>query len=419
MPGLPHTAIYTDNESRKDELARNLLDGRPPDELSFLKGCSGALFSNSRINAFLEEEARHDQSGLKLKEGRRLATYSGGDRKRALLAALYEHPPEFLILDNPFDNLDREYQRELRNDIVRLGQSVILIQFLSRQEDLLPLVKNTAYLSGHNLTGFPKFIPEVTGQKTPQPFPVPLPPAPDMEDIPCETLVDFREVELYYEGRPILDRVTWRVQKGEFWELRGPNGSGKTSMITMITGDNPKAYGQGVYLFGIKRGSGESIWDIKERIGYFTPAMTDRFRGYHKTLHMLISGLTDSVGLYVRPTDRQQQLAGAWLQLLGMGDLVDLPFQQLTEGQKRLLMCARAMIKHPPLLILDEPTAGLDDASAHLVISLVRKMANESRTAIIFVSHREEPGLKANRILELIPGENGSIAVSQLPDRRV
>ena len=419
MPGLPHTAIYTDNESRKDELARNLLDGRPPDELSFLKGCSGALFSNSRINAFLEEEARHDQSGLKLKEGRRLATYSSGERKRALLAALYEHPPEFLILDNPFDNLDREYQRELRNDIVRLGQSVILIQFLSRQEDLLPLVKNTAYLSGQNLTGFPKFIPEVTGQKTPQPFPVPLPPAPDMEDIPCETLVDFREVELYYEGRPILDRVTWRVQKGEFWELRGPNGSGKTSIITMITGDNPKAYGQGVYLFGIKRGSGESIWDIKERIGYFTPAMTDRFRGYHKTLHMLISGLTDSVGLYVRPTDRQQQLAGAWLQLLGMGDLVDLPFQQLTEGQKRLLMCARAMIKHPPLLILDEPTAGLDDASAHLVISLVRKMANESRTAIIFVSHREEPGLKANRILELIPGENGSIAVSQLPDRRV
>ena len=419
MPGLPHTAIYTDNESRKDELARNLLDGRPPVELSFLKECSGALFSNSRINSLLEEEARHDRSGLNLQEGRRLATYSSGERKRALLAALYENPPEFLILDNPFDNLDREYQRELRNDIVRLGQSVILIQFLSRQEDLLPLVKNTAYLSGHNLTGFPKFIPEITAEKTPQPFSKPLPPAAGMEDIPCETLVDFREVELYYEGRPILDRVTWRVQKGEFWELRGPNGSGKTSMITMITGDNPKAYGQGVYLFGIKRGSGESIWDIKERIGYFTPAMTDRFRGYHKTLHMLISGLTDSVGLYVRPTDRQQQLAGAWLQLLGMGDLVDLPFQQLTEGQKRLLMCARAMIKHPPLLILDEPTAGLDDASAHLVISLVRKMANESRTAIIFVSHREEPGLKANRILELIPGENGSIAVSQLPDRRV
>ena len=416
MAGLPHTAIYTDNESRKDELARNLLDGRPPDELSFLKGCTGALFSNSRINAFLEEEARHDRSGLNLEEGRRLATYSSGERKKALLASLFGNPPEFMILDNPFDNLDRQYQKDLRKELVRLGQQVILIQFLSRQEDLLPLVKNTAYLSGHTLEGFPKFTPEVPREKIPQPFSNPLPPAPDTRDSTSETLVDFREVDLSYEGRPILHRVVWRVNRGEFWELRGPNGSGKTSMITMITGDNPKVYGQPVYLFGNRRGSGESIWDIKERIGYFTPAMTDRFRGHHKTVHMLISGLTDSIGLYVRPTDRQEQLAKAWLHLLGMEELAELAFQELTEGQKRLLMCARAMIKHPPLLILDEPTAGLDGASAHLLVSLVRKMAHESRTAIIFVSHREEPGLKADYILELIPGENGSSAQARGPE---
>jgi molybdate transport system ATP-binding protein len=408
MPGLPHTAIYTDNESRKDELARNLLDGRPPDQLSFLQGCSGALFSNSRINVFLEEEARHDRSGLSLEDGRKLATFSSGERKKALLACLFENPPEFLILDNPFDNLDRQFQRELKKDLARLGQHVILIQFLSRKEDLLPRVKNSAYLSGHKLVGFPEFIPEVSREKIQQPFSKTLPPAPDTEDTTSEILVDFRQVNLSYEGRPILDRVVWRVKQGEFWELRGPNGSGKTSMITMIAGDNPKAYGQPVYLFGNRRGSGESIWDIKERIGYFTPAMTDRFRGYHKTLHMLISGLTDSVGLYIRPTDRQEQLAREWLRLLRMEDLAELAFNELTEGQKRLLMCARAMIKHPPLLILDEPTAGLDEASALLLVSLVRKIAHESRTAIIYVSHREEPGLKADYILELMPGENGS-----------
>lgn len=411
MPGLPHTAIYTDNESRKDELARNLLEGRPPQALNFLLGLNGALFSNSRIAAFLEEEARHDRSGLKLEEGRRLATYSSGERKKALLASLFEDPPEFLILDNPFDNLDRNYQGELRKDLGRLGQHVILIQFLSRQEDLLPLVKNTAYLSGNTLEGFPSFLPGAADVKIPRPFPGPLPPAPDTEEISSGVLVDFREVNLSYQGRPILDRVAWRVKKGEFWELRGPNGSGKTSLITMITGDNPKVYGQPVFLFGNRRGSGESIWEIKERIGYFTPAMTDRFRGYHKTLHMLISGLTDSVGLYLRPTDRQLQLARTWLRLLGMEDLAGRAFQELTPGQQRLLMCARAMIKHPPLLILDEPTAGLDEASAHLLVSLVRKMARESRTAIIFVSHREEPGLKATYLLELVPGEKGSKAI--------
>ncbi|MDX1333756.1 MAG: ATP-binding cassette domain-containing protein, partial [Robiginitalea sp.] len=367
--------------------------------------------SNTTIEVFLEEEARHDRSGLSLEEGRRLATYSSGERKKALLASLLTSPPEFLILDNPFDNLDRQYQEELRKDLAGLGQSVILIQFLSRVDDLLPGIERTAFLSKSVLKGYPEYTPRERSQNAPHPFPNPLPPAPDTEGTSPEILVDFREVALAYEGRPILDGVAWRIKQGDFWELRGPNGSGKTSLITMITGDNPKVYGQPVYLFGNRRGSGESIWEIKERIGYFTPAMTDRFRGYHKTLHMLISGFTDSVGLYVRPTDRQVQLGRAWLELLGMEDLAEVVFQELTEGQKRLLMCARAMIKHPPLLILDEPTAGLDEASAHLLVSLVRKMARESRTAIVFVSHREEPGLKADFILELLPGANGSTAV--------
>lgn len=418
MPGLPHTAIYTDNESQKDEFARDLLNDRPPTELNYLKGLSGSLFSNVSIHAFLEEEARHDRSGLVLEEGRKLATYSSGERKKALLASLLKNPPEFLILDNPFDNLDRHYQQELRKDLARLGQSVILIQFLSRAEDLLPGIENKAFLSGIVLEGFPNYALPKREHTAPHPFPKPLPPAPDSETVPSEILVDFREVSLAYEGRPILDGVVWRINQGEFWELRGANGSGKTSLITMITGDNPKVYGQPVYLFGNRRGSGESIWDIKERIGYFTPAMTDRFRGYHKTQHMLISGLTDSVGLYVRPTDRQLQLARAWLQLLGMEALSEVAFQDLTEGQKRLLMCARAMIKHPSLLILDEPTAGLDDASAHLLVSLVQKMARESRTAIVFVSHREEPGLKADYILELLPGEEGSRSVIHGPNPR-
>ncbi len=411
MPGLPHTAIYTNNESRKDDLARDLLSGQPPEALNFLRGLRGSLFSNARIDAFLEEEARHDRSGLSLKEDRKLATYSSGERKKALLAHLLENPPDFLILDNPFDNLDRNYQRELRSDLTRLGQSVILVQLLSRPEDLLPGIDRAAFLSGAVLEGFPDYAPKKQTNEVPNPFSKALPPAPEPQGTLSEILVEFRQASLSYEGRPILEDISWQVRQGEFWELRGPNGSGKTSLITMITGDNPKVYGQPVYLFGCLRGSGESVWDIKERIGYFTPAMTDRFRGYHKTLHMLISGLTDSVGLYVRPSEGQERLAHDWLQLLGMEDLAEVAFQELTEGQKRLLMCARAMIKHPPLLILDEPTAGLDGASARLLVSLVQKMARESRTAILFVSHRDEPGLTADNVLELLPGDKGSKAL--------
>ena len=411
MPGLPHTAIFTDNDSRKGELANRLLRGDPPGVLSNLKGLSGELFSNTRIAVFLEEEARHDRSDLHLKDNRKLASFSSGERKKALLRHLLSRSPDFLVLDNLFDNLDHESRKQLELQLHALSSKVILVQLLNRTEDLLPFIRRRACLVGADLTGFPDYEPPGPAVLKNQPFSKELPPPPYLYGSQPEVLVEFNKVNLTYKDLPILHELTWKVLRGSFWELKGPNGSGKTSLITMINGDNPKAYGQEIFLFGNRKGSGESVWDIKERIGYFTPSITDRFRGNHRASHMLISGITDSVGLYIKPTDRQVQLANRWLELLGMESLGNVLFRSLTEGQQRLLMCARAMIKHPPLLILDEPTAGLDEASSRMLITLVRKMALESEAAIIFVSHREEPGLKADHVLELIPDINGSRGV--------
>ena len=177
----------------------------------------------------------------------------------------------------------------------------------------------------------------------------------------------------------------------------------------MITGENPKGYGQELYIFGQKKGSGESVWDIKKNIGYFTPSMTDKFTGYHSVEFMIISGLTDSIGLYSRPTEAQLRIAKEWLLLLQMWPLKDTLYNNLTMGQKRLVMCARAMIKHPALLIFDEPTASLDDESALLFVALVNKFAKESESTIIFVSHRKEPGLTPDRIYELQLTDQGSL----------
>jgi molybdate transport system ATP-binding protein len=179
----------------------------------------------------------------------------------------------------------------------------------------------------------------------------------------------------------------------------------------MLTGENPKGYGQELFLFGKKKGSGESIWDIKKKIGYFTPSMTDKFTGYHSIENMLISGLNDSIGLYVQPTEAQLRLAKEWLIVIGMWKVKDARFHDLSMGQKRLVMTVRAMIKHPLLLILDEPTAGLDDASAQLLVTLVNKIAKESSTAIIFVSHRKEPGLDPDQVYELQMHKEGSLGV--------
>lgn len=407
MTGLPHTAIYTDNQSFKEDLTERLLKGSPPEALSFLHGLTGAVFSNTRIATFLEEEARHEKSGILPQNSRKLATFSSGERKRALLTYLLSQFPDYLILDNAFDNLDRKFQKELKDELHQIGEATILIQFLSRPADLLSFIQQKSFLDKSELKDFPDYDPLVK-KLVKDPFKGKLPPAPsNYKDLP-KVLIELKDVHLNYGENQILKGIDWNLKPGEFWELRGANGSGKTSLITMINGDNPKAYGQDIYLFGKRKGSGESVWEIKEKIGYFTPAMTDRFRGYHSVENMLISGLTDSIGLYQKPTDRQRLLAGLWLDLLGYQARKGALFKSLTQGQQRLLMCARAMIKHPPLLILDEPTAGLDETTAALVVGLVRKMAGESKTAIVFVSHREEPGLKADKILELIPSPCGS-----------
>ncbi len=224
-----------------------------------------------------------------------------------------------------------------------------------------------------------------------------------------DVLIELKKVNVAYEGKPILHQIDWVIKKGDFWELRGKNGSGKTTLLSMITGENPKGYGQELFIFGRKKGSGESVWDIKKNIGYFTPSMTDKFTGYHSVEHMVISGLTDSVGLYVQPTEAQVRLAGEWLQLIRMWHLKSALYHDLSMGQKRLLMCIRAMIKHPVLLILDEPTAGLDDESADLFVALVNKFSKESNTTIIFVSHRKEPGLRPQCVYELEMTPQGSL----------
>ena len=218
-------------------------------------------------------------------------------------------------------------------------------------------------------------------------------------------------VSVAYGDKTVLKDISWEVKPGEFWELSGPNGSGKTTILSMITGDNPKAFGQDIEIMGYRKGSGESVWDIKKHIGYFSPAITYRFRGNHSAINMLISGLYDSIGLYVKPSETAQLLALNWLEVLDMRAKAKLNFRDLTEGERRLVMCARAMIKHPPLLILDEPTSSLDDNSARLVVNLVNKMAAESNTAIIFVSHRREPDLEAPNNFKLEMTAAGSFGI--------
>lgn len=403
-------AILTDNGSNTKAVVDALLSNGPVVGLEDLKNLKGLLFSRSEIERYMEEEERHDIKILTKGRKQALRTMSSGEQKKALLDHILQKNPDFLILVNPFDNLDQETQSTLRSKLNTIGSSKVLVQFISRLEDMLPGTNGFFHLQGNRLN--PYASGEELGKDRGNPnssFTGTLPLAIHAEERPAGALIHFDGVSVSFEGRRVLEQIHWEVRTGEFWQLIGPNGSGKSTLLSMITGDSHKGYGQKLYLFGHKKGSGESVWDLKKKIGYFAPAITDGFRGYHTLEHMVISGLHDSIGLYVVPSDTERKLAQDWLRLLGLYKQSEMYFRELSPGAKRLVMLARAMVKHPPLLILDEPTAGLDDSSASLLIALVNKIAEESNTAIIFVSHRKEPGLRARMHYILEPGKNGSL----------
>ncbi|MGF1560084.1 MAG: ATP-binding cassette domain-containing protein [Flavobacteriaceae bacterium] len=408
-----HWAIFIDNNSNKSDFIKALLSGNIPPRLAALQFKKGALFSKIALERLMEEEDRHENKVITQDTAQSLRSMSSGEQKKALLRHLLSTDPDYIILDNPFDNLDTISQLTLADTLAKRSNQILFVQIISRKADLLSFISNHAFLHQSELifdTGslnlFTASLEEMVFSGA---IPEPLQAITYHENV----LIDLKNITVRYGHKTILKSINWTIRRGELWQLIGRNGSGKTTILSMITGENPKGYGQELYLFGQKKGSGESIWDIKKKIGYFTPAMTDKFNGYHTVEHMLISGLTDSIGLYIRPTESQLRLAKQWLSLIGMWTIKDRLFSDLSIGQQRLIMTVRAMLKHPLLLILDEPTAGLDDASAALLVALVNKIARESDTTTIFVSHRKEPGLEPDFIYELKITREGSVGTSK------
>jgi len=326
-----------------------------------------------------------------------------------LLEYLLKKEPEYLILDDPFDCLDMQSVTIFKKRITEVKSDVALLQIYRREEDILSFIDTVLVFDEAGKAVFKNKADFIENEKTAIDVSVKTipPPAREYQDIP-EVLVQLNDVSVFYEERPILKQINWTIKKGEFWKLTGPNGSGKTTILSMIYGDNPKAYGVDLVLFGKKKGSGESVWDIKKKIGYFSPSVTELFIRRNTVEEMVISGLVDSIGLYQKPSDKQKALAKQWLETLGFQDKAKKVFNDLPNLEKRMLLIARAMIKHPPLLILDEPSTGLDDKSALKITHLINKIAAESSTAILYVSHRKEKGLHPDFEYELISSENGS-----------
>lgn len=200
------------------------------------------------------------------------------------------------------------------------------------------------------------------------------------------------------------------INQGENWQIVGPNGAGKSTLLALITGDHPQGYSNNITLFGIRRGTGETIWDIKKNIGFVSPSFHLSYRVSTSVIKVILSGFFDTIGLYDRPGDEKLLLARQWLKTIGLEMQANAPFTSLSFGQQRIVLIARALVKHPPLLILDEPLQGLDNMSRLLVKKFVEYLLSAGGTQILFVSHHLEDAPEGiTNLLEFIPSGNSYI----------
>lgn len=332
---------------------------------------------------------------------------SSGELRKLQLTKVLLTDPKVLIMDNPFVGLDAKTRDQLRTLLLTLSEErkLQIILVLSREDEIpdfithvvpvkdmkvLQKVERSAFLTNletpahweEDWDGAFPFTEErstTIGLKT--------------EEKPIaigEPVVKLNDVAIRYGERTILKELNLTINKGERWALSGENGAGKSTLLSLVCADNPQAYACDIELFGRKRGTGETIWDIKRHIGYVSPEM---HRAYHynaASIRIVASGLKDSIGLYVKPTDEEYDICRQWMKVFGVEEFADRPFLSLSSGEQRMVLLARAFVKAPDLLILDEPLHGLDLQRRRMVRQIINDYSLIPGKTLIMVTHYEE-----------------------------
>src|SRR5476649_693342 len=332
---------------------------------------------------------------------RRFKYLSTGETRKTLLCQVLMQQPDLLVLDEPFDGLDvnaRAQLAELLAGLSQQGQTLVLV--LNRFDDIPAFVQHVGVLADCTLaTVGPReqvmadaLVAQLAHSENLKGIALPESEDPSLRVKPPTDgpLIILRNGTVEYNDRPILHGLSWQVEAGQHWQIVGENGAGKSTLLSLITGDQPQGYSNDLTLFGRRRGSGETIWDIKRHIGYVSSSLHLDYRVSATARSVILSGFFDSIGIYQAVSERQQLLTRQWLQLLGLTGAADAPFHSLSWGQQRLVLIARAMVKHPALLILDEPLQGLDPINRQLVRRFVDVLIGEGDTQLLFVSHHAE-----------------------------
>lgn len=329
---------------------------------------------------------------------KKIILLSSGELRKFQLTKTLLTAPKVLVMDNPFLGLDAPTRELLFSLLERLTRqsSVQIILVLSMLDDIPsfithvipvdklvvhPKMERQAYLDVFRAVQAEESLEELQQRIIDLPY--------GENSYDSEEVVKLNKVSIRYDDRTILKELDWTVRRGEKWALSGENGAGKSTLLSLVCADNPQSYACDISLFGRKRGTGESIWEIKKHIGYVSPEMHRAYLKNLPAIEIVASGLHDSIGLYKRPQENQMATCEWWMDIFGIAALKDKPFLQLSSGEQRLALLARAFVKDPELLILDEPLHGLDTYNRRRVKAIIEAFCRRSDKTMIMVTHYE------------------------------
>ena len=356
-----------------------------------------------------ETETLLDQLNLTHRKQTPLIQLSNGEQKKLQLIKALLQQPQVLILDNVFIGLDVESRKSLHTIIDQHASTGTTIILVTDERELPSCITHIAEMYKGKLAqissrkNFVAFHPENNEKKKTNQYANSLFPGSSES---FDFIVKMKNVSIQYGDNIILHHINWQVKQGERWLVKGHNGAGKSTLLSLITADNPQAYSQDINLFDKKRGSGESIWDIKKHIGFVSPELHKFFDTGSSVHHVIASGFFDTMGLFRQLNAAQEQTIKDWTSFFDLEEYLDKPLFLLPAGQQRRALLARALIKNPALLVLDEPCQGLDDHQTIQFLQLIDEICGQSETTLIFVSHYDDeiPGCITNK-LELQQGK--------------
>jgi molybdate transport system ATP-binding protein len=321
---------------------------------------------------------------------------TGESRKLLILQALFSGI-ELLVCDNPFDSLDVKSCDVLSVALGHLPQhGVSVLLMLSNRQDIPDWCNNIAFIERGHL----EIIGHLQDNQTRIQLDALLRPEPDdiswpenmlqLSDYHHPYLVQLKKGKVHYNGVNVFEDLDVTIKPLQHTLITGPNGSGKSTLMQLITGDCPQCYSNDIHVLGYKRGSGETIWQVKEHMGIVSSELHRQYRVNSDLSSVVVSGFYDSIGMYQQPSAYHLKIAHQWLNKIGLLDQHKTLFQSLSYGEQRLVLIARALVKSPYLLILDEPTQGLDELNRHRVLNFLAHLATQKHTTMLLVSHRKD-----------------------------